>query len=216
MKYSCSWLTKMDTPEIQAIEAYISSLKVSQHHLDTYNHLVLYELPELIHNLVTQIELSETVQKIVPNTEAKCKVEILFTNVHMGKASFIENGRRCILYPEECRKKELYYCAPVYATVIQKRTSSTGAVTCTVINKAIICDMPVMVGSILCNLKTAPVSERAKECPKDVGGYFIVNGIERVLVTSFQEPKEGEGSGSHNEEPHCYVRNIFNSLSPLT
>ena len=163
----------MKTQEITSLETFLGSQSASEHHLEHYNHLVLYELPELIQNLVTLIN---------PPKQENLTIEISFKNVHAGNASYLENGARVLLYPEECRKKDLYYSAPLYASAIQKKTVN-GQETVTVINKVHLCDIPVMVGSVLCNLKTAPKSERYKECPQDIGGYFIVNGIERVLVT---------------------------------
>ncbi len=161
----------MNNIEIQNIENFLSTLSPSDHHLEHYNHFVLYELPEFIHRIIARFENKD------------CKIEINFENVYVDRASFVDNGKRITVYPEKCRKDDLYYSAPVYATIIQKKTPTDGPQQITVVNKAIICDVPVMVGSVLCNSKLALKSERVKECPKDTGGYFIVNGIERVLVT---------------------------------
>jgi DNA-directed RNA polymerase beta subunit len=45
--------------------------------------------------------------------------------------------------------------------------------------------IPIMVHSNLCNLTRFPTSEKHRdESPFDLGGYFIVNGNEKVLVTT--------------------------------
>ncbi len=154
------------------MEEFLSSIRVSEHHIESYNHMVMNGLPAMIQGFQTCLESKEY------------KMEITFTNVHAGRASILEDGRTRPIYPQECRQKDLTYCASLYATVLQKRTSIiTGEIQQTVLNKATITHLPVMVRSVLCNLSQDASARHEQECRRDPGGYFIINGNERVLVT---------------------------------
>ena len=82
------------------------------------------------------------------------------------------------LYPYECRLRSLTYSAPLFATVARKFdnepeehiTISLGTI-------------PVMVRSKYCNLNGLSEEElvKHKEDCFEFGGYFIINGNERIV-----------------------------------
>ena len=82
------------------------------------------------------------------------------------------------MYPSECRLRSLTYAAPLTATVVrkfdnepeEKITLSLG-------------DIPVMVGSKFCHLhglNEEQLIAKREDC-YEFGGYFIVNGNERII-----------------------------------
>jgi DNA-directed RNA polymerase I subunit RPA2 len=81
------------------------------------------------------------------------------------------------LYPYECRLRSLTYAAPLYATVARKFDNEPE-------EKATIClgEVPVMVNSKFCNLAGMTEEEltRHKEDCFEFGGYYIINGNERI------------------------------------
>ncbi|MCQ2055864.1 MAG: DNA-directed RNA polymerase subunit B [archaeon] len=115
--------------------------------------------------------------------------------IHIGKPAVIEvNGCRHSITPMEARLRNLNYCAPVYVDfVISKGSEGLQKQT------ALVGWFPIMVRSALCalnknvmeeevnhNLTDAEYRQRlidSKEDPKDPGGYFIIGGTERVLIT---------------------------------
>ena len=101
-----------------------------------------------------------------------------------------EGGRRIL--PSEIRARDDTYEAPLYCNVQETQISPPeeggGDDTRTVItldrHRVMLAKIPIMVGSSACNLKAAPPSGGGSgECPRDVGGYFIVKGRERVLIS---------------------------------
>ena len=72
-----------------------------------------------------------------------------------------------------------------------------------------LCHLPVMVGSGLCSLdqgRTTP-EQRARmgECENDLGGYFIVNGGEKTIVSQERQPYNtvlvfGPAGGGHHAD----------------
>ncbi len=89
------------------------------------------------------------------------------------------DGSDRAITPMEARVRSLTYAAPMYVemTPILNGVESEP----TVVNFG---DLPVMVKSKICPLAHMSKQEliRAGEDPDDPGGYFIINGTERILV----------------------------------
>jgi len=84
------------------------------------------------------------------------------------------------LYPNEARLRNLSYSAPLYLemSVVRKDEESEPV-------EAKVGQLPVMIKSRICNLVELSDAEMVEygEDPLDPGGYFIVNGTERVVIT---------------------------------
>ena len=82
------------------------------------------------------------------------------------------------LNPAECRLRSLTYSAPLYATICRKIDNEPE-------EKINICvgEIPVMVRSKFCNLDGLSEEEliKRKEDMFEFGGYFIINGNERII-----------------------------------
>src|SRR3989344_3304365 len=92
------------------------------------------------------------------------------------------------IYPMDARQNNLKYQIKIYADVIQyqdkintitqeKTTSKVGEM----VEKTLICNMPLMVRSKRCSLNVDK-SITKNECRFDPGGYFIIKGNEKVLI----------------------------------
>src|SRR3989344_5346982 len=92
------------------------------------------------------------------------------------------------IYPMDARQNNLTYQIKIYADVIQyqdkintitqeKTTSKVGEM----VEKTLICNMPLMVRSKRCSLNVDK-SITKNECRFDPGGYFIIKGNEKVLI----------------------------------
>jgi len=82
------------------------------------------------------------------------------------------------MYPYECRLRSLTYSAPLYATVARKMDNEEKV-------NVTLClgHIPVMVRSKFCNLHNLTEEQlihRKEDC-FEFGGYFIVNGNERII-----------------------------------
>lgn len=89
------------------------------------------------------------------------------------------------MMPNEARLRNLTYSAPLYVditkTVIREDPSETKH------QKTFIGKIPIMLRSTYCIL--SGLSDRdlteLNECPLDPGGYFVVNGSEKVCNVSY-------------------------------
>ncbi len=102
--------------------------------------------------------------------------------VRLEKASVIEaDGSRRPIMPNETRLRNLTYSAPIFIEVVPiirgiEKSASFGEV--------FVGEMPIMVRSNLCYLKTQTKQQMMEngEDVDDPGGYFIIKGVERVLI----------------------------------
>ena len=106
--------------------------------------------------------------------------KLKFGKVQVGKPTIKEaDGSTRYIFPNESRIRNLTYSAPIFVNIIP------------IINgvqekpeKVHVGDLPIMVKSELCstfNLSKQELVEKGED-PDDPGGYFIINGTERVLV----------------------------------
>ncbi len=137
-------------------------------HLDSYN--------DFIENRLQQI-IDET-GKIELDVEG---LDVKLGKIKIGKPSIREaDGSRPSILPNEARLRNLTYSAPIHLEMAPiERGKERGYV------DVYIGEMPVMLKSKICNLYGMSDEEliEAGEDPLDPGGYFIINGSERVIVT---------------------------------
>ncbi len=123
-------------------------------------------------------ENSEVVPTIIPPNVDEFKIK--FDNVRITKPEITEaDGSVRKIYPIEARLRKLTYAAPLYITVsahingAQRESFETQ-----------IGNLPIMLKSKACHLNKLSREELIAhgEDPDDPGGYFIINGTEKVLV----------------------------------
>ena len=123
------------------------------------------------------------------------EVKMEFQNISIRKPTIFENnGSVQPMMPNDARLRNLTYAAPLYVDV--KVTTTYIDNTSTEVKKGNVSKtrvfpnvhlgkIPVMVGSNYCLLKDQRYLHPSKvgECAEDPGGYFIVQGGERVIIS---------------------------------
>lgn len=108
-----------------------------------------------------------------------------FSDVHIPYPSVMEMDRAVHdYYPAEARRRNLTYESPVYVKVTETLQEGDREQVVNVHPRIPIAHIPIMLRSDRCHLSKCTPQERVQygECEKDEGGYFIINGIERVLI----------------------------------
>jgi DNA-directed RNA polymerase subunit B len=150
------------------VEAFFKEKGLVRQHLDSYNDFIERGIQQVI----------DEIGGIDLDIEG---VDVKFGQVRLGKPSVKEaDGSRPEIFPNEARLRNLSYTAPIYLEMsLVKRGREQPPV------EVYIGEMPVMLKSKLCKLSGKSEDEliAAGEDPLDPGGYFIVNGSERVIVT---------------------------------
>jgi DNA-directed RNA polymerase subunit B" len=149
------------------LAAYFTRDKIVQHHIDSYNKF----LESGLQNIINEQGVIET------DIE---DVYIKLGNIRVEKPVVKEaDGAIEKLYPNEARLRNLSYSAPIYLqmNVVQGEEESEPV-------EAKIGQLPVMIKSSICNLVDLNEKEMMTMArTADPGGYFIVNGTERVVMT---------------------------------
>jgi len=151
----------------ELLEKYLNENKLVKQHLDSYNRFIEEGIPRIVGNV-------GVIRPNVPNYELK------LGKAWVEKPIVIESdsATRPIL-PMEARQRDLTYAGRVYMEItpiineIERKTAI-----------AYIGDIPAMVRSNICYTEGMSRGEliKAGEDPMDPGGYFIINGTERVLI----------------------------------
>ncbi len=124
--------------------------------------------------------LVETMEPLIPDVEGP-EYRIEFERIEIGEPSSIEpDGARRKIYPMEARLRNMLYSAPLYAEIVMYMDGEEVER-----DNVYVGEFPVMVRSKICNTYGLSEEELAEvgEDPKDPGGYFIINGSERVLMS---------------------------------
>jgi DNA-directed RNA polymerase subunit B len=151
------------------IESFIREKGLVRQHTNSYNDFISRRLREII-------EEESIVQTSSPNFYA------VITDVRIGNPQVREfdGSINNSITPLECRVRNLTYAAPVYVNIVLVEDGIKSASP----EPILLCEIPVMVRSI--KDPTSVMDEKALreigEDPRDPGGYFIVNGAERILV----------------------------------
>ncbi len=147
---------------------FLKKRELVRQHIDSFNDFVENRLQ----SIVDEVGIIET----------DVDYHIKLGKIRVGYPEVIEaDGSRKKLYPMEARMRNLSYFAPIYLEMTPIREGIEGEMDPNVP----IGMLPVMLKSKVCNLYGLSDEElmRVGEDPLDPGGYFIVNGSERVLVT---------------------------------
>ncbi len=145
-------------------------------HLDSYNEFVDHGLQEVIDEIAEiDIEIPESPYKIKLGQLWIIDPQSRITGPYITEV----DGTKHEIYPMEARFRNLTYAAPLsleMTPVIDGRELETELVS--------IGDFPVMLKSKLCFLSELLPEELIEhgEDPSDPGGYFLINGSERVIV----------------------------------
>ncbi|MFX1264163.1 MAG: DNA-directed RNA polymerase subunit B [Promethearchaeota archaeon] len=154
------------------IEAFFDHYGLVGQHLDSFNRFMREELQEVV----------DSVAKLNPKVEG---YHVELGDITVEAPSVREaDGSEHPLYPNEARIRNLTYASKLYLDMTPVRKEGSISTRMETL-RIYIGDMPVMLRSEKCLLHNMSDEELIKhgEDPKDPGGYFIINGSERVLVT---------------------------------
>ena len=120
-------------------------------------------------------------------SEADPKFLLKYTDVYVGEPSVEEDSYTWRdVTPFECRLRDCTYSAPIYVNVLYTRGKQVVRSEGVQIGR-----IPVMLRSSRCVLRHQDAARLAelKECPFDPGGYFVIKGVEKVILMQEQLSK---------------------------
>jgi DNA-directed RNA polymerase beta subunit len=148
------------------IKKYLEQHSLVESNIVSFNNFVEKRMQEIVH------EISEG----LPKEE---DIEVTLGKIRVGKPIIIEaDGSPNNITPTEARLRNLTYSAQVYLEIKIRQGNQMED------QEVEIGYIPVIVKSNVCNIagKTKEELEKLYIDPLDPGGYFIINGNERVMV----------------------------------
>ena len=154
------------------VRKYFEEKKFVESNIHSFNRLMEKGMQEVVE------ENKEAEPTIIPHNIEKFKIR--FGRITVGIPEITEaDGSKRPIYPMEARLRKISYSAPIYLEISTYINDVQRENFISEVGK-----MPVMLKSKHCHLHALSREELVKrgEDPTDPGGYFIVNGIEKVIV----------------------------------
>ena len=159
----------------------------SGHHLDSYRDFIKNKIPSIIqsYNPITMIKYDDDKEEVF-------KIEIYIggkdgTELNVSRPIIYEDGCPKLITPYDARMRNLTYETHIFAEMfvcITSKDDDKQKIEPKTFKNVAIGSIPIMLHSDICILKNQGSSILSKlgECPYDTGGYFIIDGKEKVII----------------------------------
>ncbi|OAF68973.1 hypothetical protein A3Q56_03288 [Intoshia linei] len=166
------------------ISSYFDEKGLVRQQLDSFDEFIQMSVQRIIEESkpikLVQEDQHKLVDDVVPTEyEIKCGQIYLSKPTHWEK-----EGESNALMPNVARLRNLSYSAPLYIDMTQTTFVTDEEPQVQNYPKIFIGRIPIMLRSSYCTLTNYDTNELTElgECPLDPGGYFIINGSEKVIV----------------------------------
>lgn len=181
------------------ISSFFNEKGLVSQQLDSFDEFIETTIQELVWEDRTLI-LDQPAQHTTPNDNQNKRFEITFGKIYLSRPTMTEaDGSTHPMYPQEARARNLTYSSPLYVDMKKRVLFSIddparpeadvvwnpipGEVE-EPVSKVYIGKVPIMLRSKFCILRGLRENDlyELNECPYDQGGYFVINGSEKVLI----------------------------------
>ena len=156
----------------EILKSYFEDNSLVQSQIDSYN----YFIREGIKKIVLGFNRSQIPDYLL---ELYDEIDMRIVDTWLGEAQYIEaDGSKVQITPQIARQRGLTYAAPLFLKLSLTHNGKEEEF------EVQIAKMPIMLKSEKCILKSKSYEELIElgEDPYEPGGYFIVNGTEKVVV----------------------------------
>ena len=156
-----------------------------RHHIDTFNDFMENKIP----SIVKQFNPLVVYHEYIPETNSyKYEIHIEYGDIYYSSPTIHENdGSSKPMYPQEARLRNLTYAVNIFMDINIKVISNGEEPDIFVKNlkNVKIGKIPIMLRSKFCLLNSRHNlnNNNHDECKYDLGGYFLINGNEKVIVS---------------------------------
>jgi DNA-directed RNA polymerase II subunit RPB2 len=217
----------------------------TRHHIESFDQFLSQDLAAIIaaQNPIVLLHDSRDVEEVSRSKYYEYKAEIFIGGVNGDRLyigtptiSLQDSEEIRLMFPNEARLRNLTYAAQVEADIVVRITYTSpnpgggGLIMREEIldpsdkarfgylAKYPIFKMPIMLHSRYCILNAKPQAflREAGECQYDNGGYFIVDGSERILITHQQQAFNTLYISQQPRDPKVAMFSSITCLNPVT
>jgi DNA-directed RNA polymerase II subunit RPB2 len=217
----------------------------TRHHIESFDQFLSQDLAAIIaaQNPIVLLHDSRDVEEVSRSKYYEYKAEIFIGGLNGDRLyigtptiSLQDSEEIRLMFPNEARLRNLTYAAQVEADIVVRITyTSPNPGGGGLIMREEILDpsdkarfgylakypvfkMPIMLHSRYCILNAKPQAflREAGECQYDNGGYFIVDGSERVLITHQQQAFNTLYISQQPRDPKVAMFSSITCLNPAT
>lgn len=166
------------------ISSYFDEKGLVRQQLDSFDEFIQMSVQGIVEDTAT-IELQAEAQHTGGELETPPRYVLKFEQIYMSKPTHWEkDGAPSPMMPNEARLRNLTYSAPLYVDITKTIFREGLEPQESLHQKTFIGKIPIMLRSTYCLLSglTDRDLTELNECPLDPGGYFIINGSEKVLI----------------------------------
>ncbi len=155
------------------VQKYFEGVSMVDSDIQSFNNFIDHQLQKIV-------DANKVIEPtIIPQNVEEFKIK--FDRIWVKKPEITEaDGSKRNIYPVEARLRKISYAAPCFIEVsahingVQRESFTTQ-----------IGSLPIMLKSKYCHLHKMSKDELVQhgEDPDDLGGYFIINGTEKVLIS---------------------------------
>ena len=156
-----------------------------QHQIDSYNDFVLNKIEQIIKGFNNL----QIYHKYIPEIEDfKYTINIKVLKPVLTRPIIYEkDGSTKVMTPTDARQRNFSYSSNLYVQLhihIKWYDANNEKQECKkLMNNVNIGKIPIMVGSNYCILENPHFRINSQECKYDYGGYFVINGNEKVVIS---------------------------------
>ncbi|AFP65418.1 DNA-directed RNA polymerase II second largest subunit (nucleomorph) [Chroomonas mesostigmatica CCMP1168] len=175
------------------LNSYFKENNLIRQQIDSFNEFIESKIQDIVDDIPPLIVIDDSKKKTGSFEFSKNRKLILrLGQLHISKPTFIEeNGMTHSLRPIDARLRNFSYSSPLYCDIsittlqiAREKEEEREIFEKEEHQKTLLGRLPIMIKSRFCVLdKLLPGDMvKFKECPFDAGGYFIINGSEKVMV----------------------------------
>ena len=212
-----------------------------RHHIDSYDQFLKNDIQSILkaNNPLLIYKNPKDISGEVGSSKYKYKTEIFFggldsDQIFVGIPTIaLDSGEDVrVLFPNEARLRNLTYAVQITLNVLVRITRQPRQTEEERLNKIIptpivveklienmnLCNMPLMLHSRYCilNEKPATVLRQMGECQYDQGGYFIIDGSEKILITRQEGAFNTLWITEQSSDPKNQFYASISSLNPVS
>ena len=206
----------LDSEDIwEVISSFFRKKGLVHQQLDSYNDFLM-RIPKMIEHMAVIPRQDDQYDPGMAMEEERDQPRLVLQDVFIGNPShqtqsYFAGGSLPPLFPNECRLRDLTYDAQAQVTLgVELYRPGADTPHDTFLRNVELGRIPIMLKSMRCNLSGKDEDElpRLNECPHDQGGYFVINGTEKVLIAQERQAANHVYTFSRQKGLLCEVKSI--------